>query len=279
MKMNRQLRLSLGNLPETPVALPPPIKITPLDKEIVKLFKPYLPAKAERKYAFEGIFFDEKGMMATNQHLCLHVEKQTERYGSFQPNGQSVVSVIPKYDLLFEDLRKRNTVKVDLDVVKLRDYLHEIIPQMDDKQPNVYFVAHHDRVVMYNADYLKRIVNTLLSQGVKRAVIRFREDKSIEREAFLIETEFPIGKAHLVLMPASFEQKPEFIIQRGAGYFQKGVKEPVQGMYYFERNEVVMPLTVKRETQSAPIAAKSNKKKWMAMRAKALIIKLKLLNL
>lgn len=60
MKMNRQLRLSLGNLPETPVALPPPVKITPLDKEIVKLFKPYLPAKAERKYAFEGIFLTKR---------------------------------------------------------------------------------------------------------------------------------------------------------------------------------------------------------------------------
>ena len=229
-----QLQFTLGSLKEPTTTAAQ--AIGKIDSGIVRLFKPYLATKDLGKEArFEGIFFGENGITATNQGILLHIRTKTEYWGIYRPNGQLIQDRIPSYGLPIEYAFLSNTIHYKTNIVKLDSYQSIIAPDSS----HVTFIVHKQHIVCYDFFFLSRIVNTLLSEGVKKADFFFRPDESVETQALIVQTTFEMGEANLLLMPLRMEGSIRELAAKGIAHKNYLTSQSATGFFNFEINDPV----------------------------------------
>lgn len=274
--MSAQKFIDLGSLPSSVGAGQSESAVVPLEKPIVTLFKPYVATKEwgreEGKEFLEGICFDEKGITATDGRILLHVKTSTERRGIFRPNGKPIQGDIPKYHLPIGFAEIGCTLRCPTNVEALHNYLKSIELLIDDEHPVLVTIAFQSKIFCCNFFVLSTAVNTLMSQGIKKADFYFRPDDFVERNPLLIKARFAMGEAVILLMPMEPSTRMRQKAADGIAHENTTTNETVTDFFNFEVNDRV-------SFPKARNIQKERRIKRMAMKAKALKIKLKLLTI
>jgi hypothetical protein len=274
--LSAQRVMDLGNLPSSIEAGRSESTFKPLEKSTVTLFKPYLASKElgreQEKEFLEGVFFDEKGITAADTRILLHVKTETERRGIFRPNGKPVQGEIPKYHLPIGFAEIGNTLHYKTDVTALSNYLSAIEPFIDGDYPVLTTIAFKRQLFYCNFFLIATAVNTLLSQGITKADFYFRPDEFVDSNALLIKARFPMGEATILLMPMKPSGKLREMAAKGIAHENTTTSETVTDFFNFEVNDAV-------SFPKALNIQKERRLKRMAMKAKALKLRLKLLTI
>lgn len=271
-----QLLFTLGSLKDPTTT--PSQAIGKIDSGIVRLFNPYRATKdLGKETRFEGIFFDENGITATNQGILLHIKTKTEYRGIYRPNGQPIHDRIPSYGLPIEYAFLSNTIHYKTNIVKLDSYLKSIESIIPPDSSHVTFIVHKQHIVCYDFFFLSRIINTLLSEGVKKADFFFRPDESVETQALIVQTKFEMGEANLLLMPLRMEGSIRQLAAKGIAHKNYLTSQSATGFFSFEINDTVSTIPKFQDIQ------KERSLRRMEIKAEALekelILELKLLTI
>ncbi len=236
---------------------------TKIDKSIFELFKPFLATKDLKiNEAFEGVFFQEGSITATNQAIVLHVVTETEHRGIFKPNGKEVIASMFDFSATIMKALRSNAIRNVVDVVKLDAYLNNIIPELESVRPPVLFVAYKNEVVVYNPLYLKRITETLLSQGLESADFYFRDDKTVETNALVVVSQFEMCAGYMMFMPMRMEaDNYKAVASQGIAYKNPQSKKELKGFFSFEKNALVNSKGEPIQDSSSPILPQPEKPK------------------
>lgn len=237
-----------------------------IDKSIFKLFGPFLATKDLKiNEAFEGVFFQEGSITATNQAIVLHVVTETEHRGIFKPNGKEVIAGMFDFSTTIMKALRSNAIRHVVDIVKLDNYLNGIIPELESVRPPVLFVAYKNEVVVFNPLYLKRITETLLSQGLESADFYFRDDKTVETNALVVVSQFEMGAAYMMFMPMRMEaDNYKAVASQGIAYKNPQSQKELKGFFSFEKNALVNSIGEPIQDSSYPILPQPEKPKLKA---------------